>query len=62
MPDAASMQTVTAPSTIHAGCTRRIELTRLVIQAPRVGIRTESRKTNADLGIWRRTPDAQANR
>jgi len=26
MPDAASMQTVTAPSTIHAGCTRRIEL------------------------------------
>jgi len=61
-PEGAGMQTVTAPSAFHAGCTRRIELTGLKIQAPSIGIRTGSRIADGDLGVWRGTPDAQANR
>src|SRR5262245_63677015 len=66
MPEAASMQTVTAPSTIHAGCTRRIELTclRYGLRAGRFAGRGFAdaasriqRKGAAEPGAWnRQTP------
>src|SRR5213594_548575 len=58
MPDDASIQMVTAPSTIHAGCTRRIELTGLGYRLP-AGRFGDRKKAGAEPSIGRLTPDAR---
>src|SRR5262250_2504846 len=61
MPEAASIQIVTAPSTIHAGCTRRIELTGLGygLAAGRFSGRKDA---TTGQGAWRVAPDALPGR